>query len=98
MEDNSAATHLYRIAQESVQNAIRHGKASRVIIELTAGPKMVRLSVVDNGVGIPGDGQLKAGMGLRTMSHRAHVIGGAFHIRRQTKGGSRVVCEIRSQR
>ena len=98
MEDNSAATHLYRIAQESVQNAIRHGKASRIIIELAGARKAVRLSVVDNGVGIPGDGQLKAGMGLRTMAHRAHVIGGALQIHRQTKGGSRVVCEIRSQR
>ncbi len=97
VEDNLVATHLYRIAQEAVQNAIRHGKASKVVIELASTRNGVKLSVVDNGVGFPGDGQVKAGMGLRTMSHRAHVIGGSLNIKRQSRGGSRVVCELRSR-
>jgi two-component system sensor kinase FixL len=94
IEDNSVATHLYRIAQEAVQNAIRHGKASRITIELNSRPETVRLCVVDNGVGFPDGDLLKPGMGLRTMGHRAHVIGGVLEIRRQARGGSRVVCEL----
>ena len=92
------ATHLYRIAQEAVQNAVRHGKASRITIELNSRPGTVRLCVTDNGVGFPNDDQMKPGMGLRTMGHRAHVIGGVLDIRRQARGGSRVVCEIRGRR
>ena len=97
VEDNSIATHLYRIAQEAVQNAIRHGKASRIVIELAGAVNAVRLSVTDNGVGFPDGGQVKTGMGLRTMAHRAHVIGGSINIKRQSRGGSRVVCELRSR-
>jgi signal transduction histidine kinase len=93
IEDNSAATHLYRIAQESVQNAIRHGKASKIVVELTADPQVRRLSITDNGVGFPADGRVNAGMGLRTMNHRAHVIDATFSVARLKKGGSRVVCE-----
>ena len=98
IDDNSTATHLYRIAQEAVQNAIRHGKASKVVIELASTGNGVKLSVADNGVGFPDDGQAKRGMGLRTMGHRAQVIGGLLTIRRATRGGSRVVCELRRRR
>ena len=66
--DNSAATHFYRIAQESVQNAIRHGKSSQVIIELLTTRNGIQLSVSDNGIGFPNPDQLKSGLGLRTMT------------------------------
>lgn len=97
IEDNSVATHLYRIAQEAVQNAIRHGKASRIGIELARPSDVVRLSVADNGVGFPDDAQPRTGMGLRTMKHRADVIGGSLSIKRLSRGGSRVVCEIQGR-
>ncbi|HUO09439.1 MAG TPA: PAS domain S-box protein [Phycisphaerae bacterium] len=92
--DNSAATHLYRIAQEAVQNAVRHGKASRIVIELITTRNGIQISVTDNGVGIPPADQLRSGMGLRTMNHRAHVIGAKFAISRLPKGGSRAVCDL----
>ncbi|HEY2587524.1 MAG TPA: ATP-binding protein, partial [Tepidisphaeraceae bacterium] len=95
--DNSVATHLYRIAQEAVQNAIRHGKASRITIELAGlGPNGVRLSVADNGVGFAtaSEGDRKPGMGMRTMTHRAQVIGATVAIRPQAGGGTRIVCEL----
>ena len=92
--DNSAATHLYRIAQESVQNAIRHGKASRVSIELLSTRNGIHLCVTDNGIGFPNPDQLKSGMGLRTMNHRAHVIGASFSIVRLPRGGTRMTCDI----
>lgn len=97
IQDNSTATHLYRIAQEAVQNAIRHGKASKIVIDLASTRNGVKLSVVDNGVGFSDEGQVKRGMGLRTMGHRAQVIGGVLTIRRATRGGSRVVCELRKR-
>ena len=54
----------------------------------------IQLSVTDNGIGFPNADQLKSGMGLRTMNHRAHVIGAAFAIARLPKGGSRMTCDI----
>ena len=93
--DNSVATHLYRIAQESIQNAIRHGKASRVTISLDANSQRIRLCIKDNGVGIPLAVQPKTGLGLRTMTHRAHVIGASLQIVRAPRGGTRVTCELR---
>jgi two-component system sensor kinase FixL len=95
--DNSVATHLYRIAQEAAQNAIRHGKASRIIIDLADGRDGLRLSVSDNGVGFPQAKALNPGIGLRTMSHRAQVVGGTLRIRRQAKGGTRVDCELKNK-
>ncbi len=92
--DNSAATHLYRIAQESVQNAIRHGKASGLTIELLTTRNGIQLSVSDNGIGFPNADQLKTGMGLRTMNHRAHVVGATFSMTRLPKGGSRMTCNM----
>ncbi len=96
LPDNSVATHLYRIAQEAVQNAIRHGKASRIVIELADRRDGLRLSVSDNGVGFPDSRALEPGIGLRTMSHRAQVVGGTLRIRRQARGGTRVECELKA--
>ncbi|HVT80736.1 MAG TPA: sensor histidine kinase, partial [Phycisphaerae bacterium] len=92
--DNSAATHLYRIVQEAVQNAIRHGKASRVTIDLVTTRNGIQISVTDNGIGFPNPDQLKSGMGLRTMNHRAHAIGAQFSVGRLPAGGSRVTCDM----
>ena len=55
----------------------------------------VSLSVTDNGLGIPAEGQLKAGMGLRTMTHRASVIGASIKIQRRPRGGTKVTCDLR---
>jgi len=97
VQDNSVATHLYRIAQEAAQNAIRHGKASRIVIKLADRRDGLRLSVSDNGVGFPHASALKPGIGLRTMSHRTQVVGGTLRIHRQSRGGTRVDCELKSK-
>jgi PAS domain S-box-containing protein len=109
--DTLAATHLYRIAQEAVNNAVRHGKAKRVTISLKpAGDGGVTLSVEDNGVGLPpaprGRGPHAAdvgvwhgrGMGLRTMNHRAHLIGATLEVGKSRPGGVKVVCRLRGRR
>src|SRR5262249_59706025 len=73
--DGFAATHLYRIAQEAITNAIKHGHAGAVDVSLERVNGRVRLTVRDDGVGIPEPAQRRLGMGLRIMAHRAAVMG-----------------------
>ncbi len=90
--DPAMATHLYRIAQEAVTNAIKHGKASAVEISLThANDKMV-LAISDNGIGFKSPARPGTGMGLRTMQYRAGRIGAALLVQTPPEGGTRIVC------
>lgn len=90
--DKNTALNLYRIAQEAVANALRHGKAQRIDIGLSGvGGKYV-LSVRDNGVGFPSQNPKTNGtLGLRSMQCRADLIGAAFEVRENPDGGSWVV-------
>ncbi len=90
--DHVMAIHLYRIAQESVSNAIRHGQAQRVEICLSRGETGITLAVNDNGLGLPARPQPQAGMGLHIMRYRAGVIGGLLTVRRLDGGGTGVCC------
>lgn len=73
--DNAAAVHLYRIAQEAVNNAIKHGRAKNVVISLNTQNNQVELTVKDDGCGFPKGGPKSSGMGLRVMNYRAGIIG-----------------------
>jgi signal transduction histidine kinase len=75
----STATHLYRVAQEAVSNAIRHGHATKIEIELGEFADGIRLRVIDDGVGLPSP-LAGHGMGLHTMAARAKFMGGQFSI------------------
>jgi PAS domain S-box-containing protein len=86
--------HLYRIAQEAVQNALKHSHASTIEIELWTRPDRVRLSILDNGQGMPTDGTLGTGIGMRTMRFRASAIGGKLLMGQREGGGNSVVCEV----
>jgi len=84
------ATHLYRIAQEAINNAIKHGDASEIVLELTAGEESAALSIWNNGNEFsPKDGS--DGIGLRIMNRRAAEIDGTISIRSE-EGGVRVIC------
>ncbi|MDB6024737.1 MAG: Multi-sensor signal transduction histidine kinase [Verrucomicrobiales bacterium] len=87
------ATHLFRIAQEAVTNAIKHGKAKEISIRLETKLQKIILTIKDNGTGFsqPSSGTTK-GMGLRIMQYRAGMIGATLLFQRQTKGGTAVVC------
>ena len=92
------AADLYRIAQEAVGNAVRHGKPSAITVRLEpphdgagTGDALALLSVEDDGVGIPDaalDGE--QGLGLRTMRYRARRVGGALDLARRPDGGTAV--------
>ena len=92
--DAAAAGQLYRIAQEAVSNAIKHGRAKRITITLAADDSGTVLSVEDNGVGVPDPPPRNNGMGLRIMSHRANVAGARFEIGRGVGGGTLVSCAL----
>jgi signal transduction histidine kinase len=92
LNDPKTAIHLYRIAQESAGNAIRHGRARNIVISLDATSKSIMLSVTDDGNGLPQDARTKSGMGLRIMDYRASMIGATFDIQNLPVGGARAVC------
>ncbi len=95
IDNNTMATHLYRIAQEAVSNGVRHGHASGIGIEVSADPHRIVLSVKDNGKGFPVGASERKGMGLRIMSYRSDMIGGELEIRRNPDGkGVTVTCTV----
>jgi len=88
--DHAVATHLYRIAQEAVTNAVKHSKASRILIKLAGKKGNVSVCIQDDGVGI--SDPIPYGMGLRIMQYRARMIGGSLKIEHGPNGGTVVVC------
>ncbi len=98
IEDHTIADHLYRIAQEAAGNAIKHGKANRVRIQLGV-PKAggIFLAVLDNGRGFSSASlhRAEAGMGLRIMKYRADAIGADFRIQPRRRRGATVWCGLR---
>jgi signal transduction histidine kinase len=96
IRDNAAASHLYRIAQEALNNATRHGRAT-VFISLEEMAGIVTLRVSDNGIGLPGNAD-SGGMGLKVMDYRARAIGGELRIENDpVPGGVTVSCSYRQQ-
>ena len=92
--DTAVATHLYRIAQEALNNAIRHGKATNVQVRLLADARESVLTIGDNGTGMPKNPG--RGLGLQTMAYRARMIGGSLAIRPAPDRGMMVSCVIPS--
>ena len=92
VHDNAAATHLYRIAQEAVNNAIKHGQARKVLVRLTAENGSGTLLIADDGEGIPDDRANSPGMGLHIMSYRSSTIGGRLQVKRNAMRGTSVSC------
>lgn len=91
--DVAVETHLYRIAQEAVNNAVRHAEANRIDIVVSEINGMSQLDVVDDGCWVePEDGVV--GIGLKTMEYRASAIGGQLHVGTSSKGGTQVVCRL----
>ena len=90
--DVGMATHLYHIAREAVNNAIKHGRPRHVVISLSAESGEGTLSVQDDGVGIVATAANHTGMGLNIMNYRANMIGGSLEVRKNFTGGTTVMC------
>jgi signal transduction histidine kinase len=91
--DQAAATNLYRIAQEAVQNAMRHAFPQNIEIKLTSDDHAIHLTVSDDGRGLPAKLE-SGGMGLEIMAYRAHSIGASLDVRRQAIRGTEVACRL----
>lgn len=84
--------HLYRIAQEAVNNAIAHGRAKRIEVSLAFRNGQGTLTIRDDGLGIGGQLNRRRGIGLQTMAYRARVIGGSLELNRRAPRGTAVTC------
>ncbi len=92
LHDIAAATHLYRIAQEAANNALKHSRARQIVIELSARQNQIILTVKDDGSGFPKVLKAGSGMGMHIMNYRAGLIGATLNIRGGADGGTVVTC------
>ena len=95
VENHSVATHLYRIVQEATINAIRHGSADSVLIQISTQEDQITLYVRDNGKGLGEGLPPKEGVGIHSMRSRARAIGVSFDIQSLETGGTVVQCSWR---
>ena len=94
LADHDKERHLYRIAQEAVNNAIKHGKARQVLIGLEFNGEQMVLTVKDDGIGFTPMAEKRKGMGLNIMFYRARRIGATLDIFQHPDGGTMVRCSL----
>jgi PAS domain S-box-containing protein len=92
--DPIIATHLYRIAQEAVNNALKHSGAARIEIHLNRTNDTLELCVRDTGKGLPA-GTPGHGLGMQTMRQRAQLIGARITMQNVHGGGAEVICTLK---
>ena len=88
-----ARNHLFRIAQEALQNAQKHAGARHIDIEFAVRADSVRLAILDDGRGPPDPSVPATGLGMRTMRYRAASIRGRLSVRPRNPSGTAVLCE-----
>ena len=89
--ENAAALHLYYIVQEAVLNAVKHGKATNVIISIARNHDRFLLTISDNGGGFQSTSSA-TGMGIRIMRYRASVIGTTLDLKSAPNQGTHITC------
>lgn len=96
IEDNVVATHLFRIVQEAINNAVKHAQPRQILVRPEVSDGTLRVTVQDDGVGIVHGTPSRngSGMGMRIMQYRAGVIDATLEVRRQEGHGTAVVCQI----
>jgi signal transduction histidine kinase len=92
IDDTATAVHLYRIAQEAITNAVKHGRAESIQMELNCGSHESTLIVKNDGLDFPESIPKSEGMGLQIMDHRVEMIGGRLNILRHAEGGTVLSC------
>lgn len=94
ISNHAAATHLFRIAQEAATNAVKHGRARHIGIELSRHAGQLLLTVRDDGKGFDAKEAEGKGMGLSGMNYRAQMIGASLTIEPGSSGGTIVTCSV----
>ena len=93
--DFMIATNLYRIAQEAINNAVKHSKASRLSIDLYSDAKQILLSIADNGVGLPRSyADETKGFGMLNMHYRAQLVGAKLTVNSTEGGGTKISVDL----
>lgn len=90
----SAPINLYRIAQEAITNAVKHGKTQHIRIRLNSQNDRIVLTVENDGLDFPEGPRRTEGMGLKIMRYRAELMHSSFDIRKGAKGGTMVTCVV----
>ncbi len=95
INNNIQAMHLYRITQESISNAVKHGEAENIEINVKREGDRIQLSIIDDGIGFEKARQnnKKKGMGIHIMKYRANILSGHLETK-ETDNRSYVVCSI----
>ncbi len=94
ISDSFAAMHLYRLAQEAINNAIKHASADRIEVELELVDQRGHLTISDNGVGIPDLSAGNDGLGLRIMRQRCGMIDAELDINSSEESGTQIQCRF----
>ena len=84
---------VYRVAQEALNNAVKHSRADRVSVQLRGRPDGVTMTIDDNGVGFD-VGASQHGLGLLSMTERVEQIGGSFLLSSDPGKGTRLEVNI----
>ena len=92
IRDPNLATHLYRIAQEAVHNAIRHGKSRNIEVGLSRKNETGTLTIRDDGEGFQKQETGQPGVGLSIMNYRADMVGGSLKVQSNEDRGVTVTC------
>ena len=92
IEDSAIGINLYRITQEAITNAIKHGQSKQIDILFGADDGVYRLAIASDGKDFPLSTDDTTGMGLRIMAYRAQAMGGSVDISRGADGGTIVSC------
>jgi signal transduction histidine kinase len=92
--DAMSAVHLYRIAQESVSNAIRHATSKNIIIALIHRKHDFELAISDDGTGMKDTSAPGSGIGHHIMQYRANILGGKLEISSTPNKGTRIRCNV----
>jgi PAS domain S-box-containing protein len=85
---------LYRIAQEALNNTLRHARARGIEIRLSCGPQWIEVGITDDGVGFDARGEFPGHLGLRSMRERAERVGGELKLQSAPGKGTRILARI----
>jgi PAS domain S-box-containing protein len=94
LENPVVATHLYRIAQEAIANAVKHGRAKTVDVKLEKVEEVLLLTIQDDGAGFSPSKQQPGGMGLRIMTYRSKMIGASLQVNSAPGQGTTIQCRL----
>jgi PAS domain S-box-containing protein len=95
LADSTVATHLYRIVQEAISDAVKHGQAKFIIVSLSCSGDQLTLRIWNNGAEFPADASAQGGLGLRIMQYRGEMIGATLKISSAIGKGTTIECTFK---